>query len=1050
MSDLSHHSLPPHGKGAWRTYTTADGLAGLQVEHIVEDQEGYLWFATASGGVSRFDGDEFQTYTTRDGLCSDLVHGLLCDRQGHLWFGTLDRGVCRYDGQAFHHFGEDDWAPRRHCSYLFEDAEGRIWASGQNDLGYHDGTGWRDLTPEYRQACKHEPGACWGIAQDANGHLWFGSNHALVRFDGSCFHRYGKEYGLAEEGGSFGVAVDAEGAVWTGRAGRIWRYDGGTFHPVPAEFDGHVRKIQTDREGRIWVCLGGGGALCHDGAAWHRYTTRDGLPSDTVCGMLQGREGLFWFATWGGGVSCCDAHSIHLGEEEGLPHNQVYTLTERRRGGIWMGFSALLPARRRDRAIGVWDDGEFSALAAEGQPELNTGGCQALCQSRAGHLWIGSARGLFRYAGGALHKVFPEAESEDRWVTAISEDDTGHLFFGHRGSQPHGNPCITCFDGSRFRQAYEEEGRSFGSINALISARDQGLWFARGVTMAQPEGRGVGRLCRSGEVSFWSSEDGLADDRVEDLFVDRDGVLWLATLGGISRFDGNEFRSFTIADGLPNNHVRCVCEDHGGHLWFGTDGGVAVYDGSVFQTVRVGHVSPTTHIIEDRERRLWFATQSGAVRYTPSRVPPRVRMVQVIADQVYREPEEVEASTATRQMSFEYKGMSFRTHPRDLRYVCRLQGYEEEWQPATGSRRALYQDLPTGQYTFQVKGIDRDLNYSEEAAAQVTVMPDAREAGLTDALRESVSAGEFVGRSAALRQVQTQLRQVAPSDMTVLILGETGTGKGLAARVLHDLSPRRDKPFIQVNCGSVPVSLAESELFGHERGAFTGAVSRRLGKVELAGGGTLFLDEAADMPLEAQVKLLRLLEERTFERVGGAEVLTAEVRVVAATNRNLSQQVESGEFRADLYYRLQGFELRLPPLRERREDVPLLALYFMQPAATHLGKPAADLAPEALASLQAYDWPGNVRELQHAVERAVVVCDGPTIRAGDLALIEAPEGATPAGERVTLEEHERRYIRAVLEDTGGVISGPHGAAIILGLPESTLRTRMKRLGIERP
>jgi DNA-binding NtrC family response regulator len=320
---------------------------------------------------------------------------------------------------------------------------------------------------------------------------------------------------------------------------------------------------------------------------------------------------------------------------------------------------------------------------------------------------------------------------------------------------------------------------------------------------------------------------------------------------------------------------------------------------------------------------------------------------------------------------------------------------------------------------------------------------------LTDALRQSGPTGDFVGRSAGMRQVQTQLRQVAPSDMTVLIQGETGTGKGLAARILHDLSLRRDQPLIQVNCGSVPVSLAESELFGHEKGAFTGAVSRHLGKVELAAGGTLFLDEVADMPLEAQVKLLRLLEERTFERVGGEKVLTAEVRVVAATNRDLPRQVEAGDFRADLFYRLQGFELRLPPLRERREDIPVLALYFMQPAAAHLAKPVTELAPEAIAALQAYDWPGNVRELQHAVERAVVVCEGSTIRAGDLAPMESPEGAAPAAERLTLEEYERRYIRAVLADTGGVISGPRGASAILGLPESTLRTRMKKLGVER-
>jgi len=309
---------------------------------------------------------------------------------------------------------------------------------------------------------------------------------------------------------------------------------------------------------------------------------------------------------------------------------------------------------------------------------------------------------------------------------------------------------------------------------------------------------------------------------------------------------------------------------------------------------------------------------------------------------------------------------------------------------------------------------------------------------------------EFVGESKALRRVQEQLAEVAPTDVTVLIWGETGTGKGLAARTIHESSTRHKGPLIPVNCGAIPENLVESELFGHERGAFTGAVRRKLGKVELAEGGTLFLDEIGDMSLEAQAKVLRLLEERTFERVGGIQTLQAHARVIAATNRALTQMVEAKQFREDLYFRLQVFPVRLPPLRERREDIPALASHFLKQWAAHLNKAVSRLTPQAWAFARAYDWPGNVRELEHVIQRAVIVCRGPAIQVGDLALGGVQADERPAEEVVSLEEHERRYIREVLEQTRWVVRGSRGAAALLGMPGSTLQSRMKKLGIVRP
>jgi len=304
-----------------------------------------------------------------------------------------------------------------------------------------------------------------------------------------------------------------------------------------------------------------------------------------------------------------------------------------------------------------------------------------------------------------------------------------------------------------------------------------------------------------------------------------------------------------------------------------------------------------------------------------------------------------------------------------MAYLYRLEGYDTDWQPAyTG--RAEYQDLPEGEYTFQVQAVDRDLNYSKPVTVTLSIVPDSRQEALAEAFKTTGQASEFVGESAALRQAQAHLAQVATTEETVLILGETGTGKGLAARNVHKLSKRNTGPFIQINCGAIPEGLVESELFGHEKGAFTGATHRKLGKVELAENGTLFLDEIGDLPMDAQVKLLRLLEEKSFERVGGTETLAAKVRVIAATNRDLERMVAEGTFRADLFYRLQGFDVPLPPLRQRPEDIRLLAIYFIERMAEHLHKPVTQLSDEALARLQQSDWPGNVRELEHAVRRA--------------------------------------------------------------------------------
>ncbi|HKQ50589.1 MAG TPA: sigma 54-interacting transcriptional regulator [Phycisphaerae bacterium] len=353
---------------------------------------------------------------------------------------------------------------------------------------------------------------------------------------------------------------------------------------------------------------------------------------------------------------------------------------------------------------------------------------------------------------------------------------------------------------------------------------------------------------------------------------------------------------------------------------------------------------------------------------------------------------------------------------------------------------------PSGKYTrtMFIDITDRVLMEREQARLQ------AQNLYLQEEIKSVHNFEEIVGRSPALSAVLNHVAQVAPTETSVLITGETGTGKELIARAVHSHSPRRDKPLIKVNCAALPTGLVESELFGHEKGAFSGAIARRIGRFELANGGTIFLDEVGDVPMEVQVKLLRVLQEREFDRVGGSAPIKADVRVIAATNRNLLQAVKDKTFREDLYYRLSVFPIHLPPLRDRTEDIPMLVQFLANRFSARIGKAIDGIAPETMNRLVAYSWPGNVRELENVLERAVILATGKTLEI-DPAVFAATVPAQPhAPPATSLESTERSHILSVLKQTQWVIDGPAGAAKILDLHPNTLRSRLKKLGISRP
>ncbi|MFA4917359.1 MAG: sigma 54-interacting transcriptional regulator, partial [Syntrophales bacterium] len=372
---------------------------------------------------------------------------------------------------------------------------------------------------------------------------------------------------------------------------------------------------------------------------------------------------------------------------------------------------------------------------------------------------------------------------------------------------------------------------------------------------------------------------------------------------------------------------------------------------------------------------------------------------------------------------------------------------KRNWPEETVQRLRLLADIVANALAYKQK----ELEVGQDAFLETETIEEPLEADhpyLQEEIKSEFNFHGIIGQSVSLKEVLAKIKQIAPIDTTVLILGETGTGKNLVARAIHDMSLRRERPMVQLSCPALPLNLIESELFGHEKGAFTGAQARRYGRFEIANDSTLFLDEIGELPLETQAKLLRVLQEGELERIGSSHTLKVNVRVIAASNLDLEQRAKQGQFRRDLWYRLSIFPIMVPPLRHRKEDIPLLVNWFVNKFSRKMGKPIKFIPPDVMNTLQKYHWSGNVRELENVIERALINTQGPSLQLMDgLNGYQAVHIAK--AQRLSLADIERNYIVQILEETKGRIEGPKGAASILGINPSTLRARMRKLGIQK-
>ena len=1038
MDDGSEVSeIPKHKKSLGHVlghrYTVADGLAGMQVEAIYQDRQGLLWIATADGGVSRFDGACFDTFGRADGIPHLTVMAIAEDEDERLLFGTLGGGLAAYDGRSFQVYTIEDGLPCNDILGLQPQSDGTMRILTGNGVGwFSEGRVVESLT-----AIGDQPiGRVYDMATDAAGTTWLATLHqGIISLAGQ---RISMDFrvGTGERHWAWKLAEDASGHLWLafhyiGSEAVIGRYDPQhqqlELIDVGTELEGRevvrhgMRDVRLDERGWLWVARRG--VLVYDGQDWRSFSV--GLPgfpfADTRL-TYEDREGNIWVGLWGGGLVFCDPVRVQrYAEADGLPDHEVRCLAEDREGRIWIGTAGGLACLEDDRIRRVEMGRAVSALMVNQQ----------------GQLWSGGPDGQVCKGTGQETQVIEVAEGR--------HEEIAELFLDRRGRMS------VCTSGGRFGRIEEDRFTAFKEsfsypCRAMLQDEEGVFWIGT---------HGKRPALYSYKDGHFRALDlaGLEAVSYVNALYEHEGTLWVGTAQGLFAFDfhSKQVRQFTVEEGgLSANGILALGVDRQGRLWIGTNGGgVLNYDGQTFHPIRLGKSVPMNTveaILCDSQGRLWFGTKVGLVAYQPRDGPLGIAIRPVVEGRLVESSQAASYIEGTDEIAIHFQGIRFGIAVAPMRYRHRLVGYgpAAEWSAPSLDNKVSYRGVPVGEYRFEVRTQDQDGLESEVASLEVRVVADDPDKRQTPGI---------LSQSPIMAHLLKEVEQVAEMNTGVLVLGETGAGKGLLAQTIHQSSPRRQQALIAVNCGALPAGLVESELFGHEKGAFTNAVEQRIGWIEQAHGGTLFLDEIGDLPLESQRVLLHVLEENRLTRIGGKASIPVDVRIIAATNRNLQRAVQEGTFRADLYYRLSVFPLVVPPLRERREDIPVLAAHFVRQYAQRFKRPEPTWGDGVMEYLQAHAWPGNVRELAHRMQRAVIVCEGERIKVIDVLSAGAEElrsaSASPVAQGAAGADEKQR-IMAALERANWVVSGERGAARLLGMSAQTLRYRMRKYGIQRP
>ena len=1065
-----------------RSFPNADSLSNKLIKRIFEDRNGDYWIGTTAGLYHYQTQQHKLTLYRHDpdneaSISGDIIEVFCEDHVGNLWIGTSGGGVNRYDRKtdSFSHYRHDPNTAFGLCSdfiaSLLEDRFGVLWIGTTNGLGYYDRqtdqvVHWRGASDEFHSL---EKDVIFNIVEDRKGTLWIGTFHTGL-------WRYER---LANRFVSY-------------------RHDPNDPYSL---LNNRVQAIYEDRSGVMW--------LGHYRSGISRYVRQQNQfwrckMDDAVYAICQDRHGNLWIGTSDSGLWQYDregkliAHYRTDNQKKGsFDSDQVLSIREDRRGDLWIGTARGL--HRFDAQRNGFLRYQHELLDPTQPEQYNV---KAILEDDSGEIWIGTkGSGLCRFDPQKKKFVYYRHDPQNSQslshnnVWSICEDPTSrdYLWIGTFGGG------INRFDKKTenfTRYTYDAQNPNSHSNNTIYSVyADTG-----GIVWAGSFGGGLKRLDpATNRFTHYTDKDGLSDNFVKGILADESGNLWLSTDKGLSRFNPKTgtFKNYTAKDGLISDVLLsgAYFKNRDGRMFFGGEGGVvAFYPDSLRENTYLPPVVITSFKVFDRPLLPDNASMSQQRQgyQSPSSIVLSYRdnffSIEFVALD-YNEPSKNQYAYKLEGLDRDWNYCGTRryasyTHIDPGEYTFRVKGSNNEgvwneegasikiiitppfWQKWWFRALVIFSILASALtwHNRRMKRLEDKKKALELRVKERTEAAEALQKALSEVeqLKNRLHAEnvylqaeiklehnftDIISRSAALKKILSKVEQVAATDATVLILGESGTGKELLARAVHNLSPRRDRPLVKVNCAALPANLIESELFGHEKGAFTGAIARKIGRFELANGGTIFLDEIGELPLELQAKLLRILQDGEFERVGGQQTLKVDTRVIAATNRDLKAEIQHGRFREDLYYRLYVFPITIPPLRERKEDIPLLVNHFVKKYSARTGKKIESVSQHIIDTLGAYPWPGNVRELENVIERAVIVSQGKQLKLDDW--LPQPVGELDEPTTLGLEDMERSHILKVLEQTAWRISGEKGAARILNINASTLRSKMEKLGIKR-
>jgi DNA-binding NtrC family response regulator/ligand-binding sensor domain-containing protein len=1057
--------------------------------HLYEDNSGTLWLGMIGEGMEKFDREsEVFVHYRNDpddiySLSSNAVNIIYEDSEGNLWVGTSN-GLNKFDretGKSVRYFNE----PGNPNSLIYnviqeiiEDHSGNLWIAttgGLSKFNYKKDI-WKNYVnvPDVPNSLSHNNIVV--VFEDKKGRIWAGSRWGgLNLFDPKLdgfIHYFSDPNNPESISSDYVVSMneDKTGILWIG----CWISGLNKLDPYSNKFK-HYKNIPGNS---------------------------NSLSNNWVWCLFNDSKGILWIGTRGGGLNRYDPETetfnsfvFNPADPTSISDNSIGCILEDNQGNLWVGAGNGI-LNRLNRATNKF---ERFYLEQENNSNVVNGSIMSMVEDSSNNLWIAT------YAGGLIKLDLNSIDENEIYFTrylhnpndstSLNLNRINKLYLDSFGSLWIGTDLggLDKFlpDSETFQHFLDRKSR-FDIIVSIYEDSGGRFWIGTyngGLNLFNRE---------TGDREIFTERDGLPHNSIKEILEDESGNLWLSTERGISKFnyEKKSIRNYTVSEGLQAGlfHMRAASKGLNGEMYFGGINGfnrfhpkdlvdnpfppevvlsdIKLYD----KSLPIGGDSPLQiHINLAEAIELSYDQNDITLEYVglhysrPGEITYEFKLENY--DRDWRRAGKNRFATYTNLQPGNYKFLVKATSsdgvvckvPASINIVIIPPFWQTMWFKIL-TAIVILSLLYLG-YRLRVNQLEKKRKQLEERVAERTEaakkLSDALDEVellknrlheeniyLQSELKVEHNFENIISTSDKFNKVLSSVEQVASTDSTVLILGETGTGKELLARAVHSISRRSDRPLVKVNCATLPENLIESELFGHEKGAFTGATSKKIGRFELATGGTIFLDEIGELPYELQTKLLRVLQEGEFERLGNPNTIKVDVRVLAATNRELEKEVKEGLFREDLFYRLNVFPIKIPSLRERKEDIPLLVNHFLKKYNAKAGKRVEIITQEVMEKLESYDWPGNVRELENIIERAIITSKGNKLILGDWL---SETDLSPSKSKILpLEEMERNYIIEVLETTQWKVSGERGAARILDINPQTLVSRMKKLGIQKP